>query len=185
MIRALLATRNAGKAAELQELLGFEVVPLDIEVEENEETFAGNALAKARAAHAAAAPGEWGLGDDSGLAVAALGGEPGVRSRRWAGPGDDDRNRALLARLEGVADRRATFVSALAAVDPDGNETVAEGRLEGAIAAAPSGDAGFGYDPVFIPDGERLTLASLGITRKNQMSHRARAAAGLRARLNL
>jgi XTP/dITP diphosphohydrolase len=185
VIRALLATGNAGKAAELQALLGFEVVPVDIEVEETDETFAGNALAKARAARQAAGPGEWGLGDDSGLAVAALGGEPGVRSRRWAGPGDDDRNRALLARLEGVADRRATFVCALATVAPDRTETVAEGRLEGTVASEPAGEDGFGYDPVFVPEGERQTLASLGMFRKNEVSHRARAAAGLRARLNL
>jgi XTP/dITP diphosphohydrolase len=184
VIRALLATGNAGKASELQALLGFEVVPVDIDVEETEETFAGNALSKARAARAAAGSGEWGLGDDSGLAVAALGGEPGVHSRRWAGPDDDDRNRALLARLEGVGDRRATFVCALAAVAPDGTEAVAEGRLEGAIADAPSGDDGFGYDPVFVPEGERETLASLGTSRKNQVSHRARAATALRARLN-
>jgi XTP/dITP diphosphohydrolase len=183
VIRFLLATGNAGKAAELQGLLGAEVVPVDIDVEETEETFAGNALAKARAARAAAEPGVWGLGDDSGLSVAALGGEPGVRSRRWAGPGDDDRNRALLARLDGEEDRRATFVSALAAVSPDGTETVVEGRLDGTIADAPSGDEGFGYDPIFVPEGESETLASLGVSRKNELSHRARASAVLRARL--
>ncbi len=111
-------------------------MPLDIEVEENDETFAGNALRQgARRAAGGGGRGESGLGDDSGLAVAALGGEPGVHSARWAGPGDADRNRALLARLEGVADRRAAFVCALAAVAPDGREIVVEGRLEGTIAA--------------------------------------------------
>ena len=151
-MQALLATGNAGKARELERLLGgVRVRHVAVDVVEDGATFAANALLKARAAQALAEPGEWGLGDDSGLEVAALGGEPGVRSARWAGPDDADRNAALLARLEGAADRSAAFVCALAAVSPDGEEIVVEGRLEGAIAEEPDGDEGFGYDPVFVP----------------------------------
>jgi XTP/dITP diphosphohydrolase len=182
-VRAVLATGNAGKARELGRLLPeLEVQPLDVEVVEDGSTFAENALLKARAAHAAGG-GAIGLGDDSGLAVEALGGDPGIRSARWAGPGDADRNRALLERLQGIGDRRAAFVCALAAVLPDGRELVVEGRLDGTIAAAPAGGSGFGYDPLFVPEGERRTLAELGQGRKDEISHRARAAARLRQAL--
>jgi XTP/dITP diphosphohydrolase len=182
-MRAVLATGNAGKARELGRLLDdLQVEPLDVEVEETGDTFAANALLKARAAHAADA-GAIGLGDDSGLEVRALGGEPGIRSARWAGPDDAGRNRALLGRLEGIDDRRAAFVCALAAVLPDGRELVVEGRLEGAIAGAPAGDSGFGYDPLFVPEGEQRTLGELGPVRKDELSHRARAAARLREAL--
>jgi XTP/dITP diphosphohydrolase len=183
-VRAVLATRNAGKARELGRLLPeLRVEPLDVEVVEDGSTFAENALLKARAAHAAAGDAI-GLGDDSGLAVEALGGEPGIRSARWTGPDDAARNRALLERLRGADDRRAAFVCALAAVLPDGRELVVEGRLEGSIAAAPAGAAGFGYDPLFVPAGEQRTLAELGQARKNEISHRARAAAELREALS-
>jgi XTP/dITP diphosphohydrolase len=182
-VKAVLATGNAGKARELGRLLpDLAVEPLDVEVEETGETFAENALLKARAAHAAD-PSAIGLGDDSGIEVTALGGEPGVRSARWAGPDDAGRNRALLGRLEGVEDRRAAFVCALAAVLPDGRELVVEGRLEGAVAAAPAGSSGFGYDPLFVPEGEERTLGELGPARKDGLSHRARAAARLREAL--
>jgi XTP/dITP diphosphohydrolase len=183
-MRALLATTNAGKARELERLLtGFEVEAVAVDVEESGRTFAENALLKARAARAAAGGGEWGLGDDSGIEVAALGGEPGVRSARWAGPDDAGRNRALLDRLAGQQDRRAAFVCALAAVAPDGREIVVDGRLEGTVAMAPSGEEGFGYDPLFVPDGEADTLGVLGSQRKDELSHRARAARALLARL--
>src|SRR5262249_57969881 len=112
-------------------------------------------------------------------------GEPGIRSARWTGPDDAARNRALLGRLEGVRDRRAAFVCALAAVLPDGRELVVEGRLDGSIAAAPAGETGFGYDPLFVPEGEQRTLAELGPARKDELSHRARAAARLEEALNL
>jgi XTP/dITP diphosphohydrolase len=182
-MRAVLATGNAGKARELGRLLpDLEVEPLDVEVDETGDTFAENALLKARAAHAAAA-GAIGLGDDSGLEVAALRGEPGIRSARWAGPDDAGRNQALLERLVGIDDRRAAFVCALAAVLPDGRELVVEGRLEGTIAGAPAGASGFGYDPLFVPEGEERTLGELGPARKDELSHRARAAARLRAAL--
>jgi XTP/dITP diphosphohydrolase len=178
-VRAVLATGNAGKAAELSRLLELEIEARDLDVDETGESFAENALLKARAG---AADGAWGLGDDSGLEVHALGGEPGVRSARWAGPSDADRNAALLARLAGVEDRRAAFVCVLAAVAPDGRELVAEGRLEGTIGLRPEGDGGFGYDPVFLlPDGR--SVAQLTRDEKNAISHRGQAARALRAKL--
>jgi XTP/dITP diphosphohydrolase len=178
-----LATRNPGKAREYGRLLGgADLEPLDVEVEETGETFAENALAKARAA-AAAAPGRIGMGDDSGLAVEALGGAPGVRSARFAPGSDDDRSRALLDRLGDAMVRDAAFVCALAAVAPDGREMVVEGRLEGAIARAPAGSGGFGYDPVFVPRGETRTVAELEPAEKDAISHRGRAARAMLDRL--
>ncbi|MDX6572253.1 MAG: XTP/dITP diphosphohydrolase [Gaiellales bacterium] len=180
-LRAVLATGNAGKAAELSRLLGADVEPRAIEVEEDAATYAGNALLKARAAQAAG--GLIGLGDDSGIEVAALDGEPGLRSARWAGPSDADRNAALLARLEGAADRSAAFVCSLAAVLPDGREIVVTERVEGELAAAPRGAAGFGYDPLFVPRGEQRTVAELSPQEKDAISHRGRASRALAAAL--
>ena len=147
-------------------------------MEENAGSYAGNALLKARAA-SAAAEGRIGLGDDSGLEVAALGGEPGLHSARWAGPTDADRNVALLGRLQGASDRSAAFVCALAAVLPDGRELVVEGRVDGEIVAAPRGDGGFGYDPLFVPVGEQRTVAQLAPGEKDALSHRGRASRAL------
>jgi XTP/dITP diphosphohydrolase len=117
------------------------------------------------------------LGEDSGIEVAALGGAPGVQSARWA----EDPIARLLAELEGVPDRRARYVSELVAIAPGGQELRGAGTLEGRIADAPRGSEGFGYDPVFIPDGEELTVAELGNAWKRANSHRARAAAALNA----
>jgi XTP/dITP diphosphohydrolase len=181
-LRAVLATGNAGKAAELSRLLGLAVEARAIEVEENAATYAGNALLKARAA-LAAGDGRIGLGDDSGIEVAALGGEPGLHSARWEGPGDDDRNTALLARLTGEADRSAAFVCALAAILPDGREIVVEGRVDGVIAEAPRGEGGFGYDPLFVPLGDTRTVAELSPEEKDVVSHRGRASRALAAAL--
>jgi XTP/dITP diphosphohydrolase len=181
-LRAVLATGNAGKAVELSRLLGRDVEARAIEVEEDADTYTGNALRKARAA-LAAADGRIGLGDDSGLEVAALGGEPGLRSARWAGPTDADRNTALLARLDGAADRSAAFVCALAAVLPDGREIVVEERVPGVIAEAPRGSAGFGYDPLFVPLGDSRTVAQLSPDEKDAVSHRGRASRALAAAL--
>lgn len=181
-LRAVLATGNAGKAAELSRLLGRDVEPRAIDVDEDADTYAGNALRKARAA-LAAADGRIGLGDDSGLEVAALGGEPGLHSARWAGPTDADRNAALLARLNGASDRSAAFVCALAAVLPDGREIVVEERVDGAITDAPRGDAGFGYDPLFVPLGDSRTVAQLSAEEKDAVSHRGRASRALAAAL--
>ena len=132
-LRAVLATGNDGKAAELSRLLDADVEARPIAVEEDADSYAGNALRKARAA-VAAAGGRIGLGDDSGLEVAALNGEPGLHSARWAGPTDADRNSALLARLNGASDRSAAFVCALAAALPDGREIVVTERVEGELA---------------------------------------------------
>jgi XTP/dITP diphosphohydrolase len=181
-LRAVLATGNAGKAAELSRLLGAEVEARPIDVEEDAETYAGNALRKARAARAAAV-GQIGLGDDSGLEVAALNGEPGLQSARWAGPSDADRNAALLARMTGAADRSAAFVCALAAALPDGREIVVTERVEGALIEAPRGTAGFGYDPLFVPRGEERTVAELSADEKDAISHRGRASRALAAAL--
>jgi XTP/dITP diphosphohydrolase len=178
-MRALLATTNAHKARELRTLLGFEIEARGVDVDETGETFAENALLKARAAAVLAPAGEIGLGEDSGIAVVALGGEPGIRSARFAGPDDAGRRRALLARMDGVEDRRAAYVCALAAVLPDGREVVVEGRLEGRLSEDERGSSGFGYDPIFVPDGEDDTVAELGQEHKDEISHRARAAAAL------
>jgi XTP/dITP diphosphohydrolase len=117
------------------------------------------------------------MADDSGLEVVALGGEPGVRSARYAGePSNTPANNALLLKnLEGVTDRRANFTCCVALVDPDGVEHVLAGRCYGTIAQSESGGGGFGYDPLFIPEGMDKTFAELGTDFKNTVSHRARA----------
>jgi XTP/dITP diphosphohydrolase len=121
------------------------------------------------------------LGEDSGIEVAALGGAPGVASARWAADGVAE----LLARLEGVDDRRARYVCTLVAIAPGGEEVVVVvGTLEGAVAREQRGSEGFGYDPIFVPDGEARTVAELGNAWKRGHSHRARAAAALRAALS-
>jgi XTP/dITP diphosphohydrolase len=180
--RAVLATGNAGKAAELSRLLDADVEARSIAVDEDGDSYAGNALRKARAARAAA-DGRIGLGDDSGIEVAALNGEPGLHSARWAGPTDADRNAALLARLNGASDRSAAFVCALAAALPDGREIVVTERVEGELASTPRGSAGFGYDPLFVPSGERRTVAELSAEEKDAISHRGRASRALAAAL--
>jgi XTP/dITP diphosphohydrolase len=182
-LRAVLATGNAGKAAELSRLLGADVEARAIEVEEDADSYAGNALRKARAARAAA-DGQIGLGDDSGLEVAALSGEPGLHSARWAGPTDADRNAALLARLGDADDRSAVFVCSLAAALPDGREIVVTERVEGVLAGEPRGAAGFGYDPLFVPVGEQRTVAELSAEEKDAISHRGRASRALAAALS-
>ncbi|MEO9174849.1 MAG: RdgB/HAM1 family non-canonical purine NTP pyrophosphatase [Gaiellales bacterium] len=184
-MRALLATTNVHKVSELQALLSLEIEARGVDVDETGATFAENAMLKARAAAALAPDGEIGLGEDSGIAVVALDGEPGIRSARFAGPDDAGRRRALLARMDGVEDRRAAYVCALAAVLPDGRELVVEGRLEGSVSEDERGTAGFGYDPIFVPEGERQTVAELGQAHKDEISHRARAAAGLARLLDL
>jgi XTP/dITP diphosphohydrolase len=125
------------------------------------------------------------VADDSGLVVPALGGAPGVHSARVGGEGLDDAGRValLLERLAGAADRRATFVCVLVAVDPSGEETLVEGRLDGTIADEPRGQGGFGYDPVFVPEGFAVTVAELPPGEKDAISHRGRAARALRSAL--
>ena len=177
-----VATHNAHKLREIGEILpGFAIRSEDPAVEETAPDFAGNALIKARAI-AAAHKGCWVMADDSGLEVAALGGEPGVRSARYAGePSDTPANNALLLKnLEGVADRRANFTCCVALVDPDGGEHVLAGRCYGTIAESASGAGGFGYDPLFIPDGYDRSFAELSAEEKNAISHRGRALADVR-----
>ena len=175
-----VATHNAHKMKEIGEMLpGWNVVADDpADVEEDAPDFVGNALIKVRAI-AARHRGEWCMADDSGLEVAALGGEPGVRSARYAGePCSTPANNALLLRnLEGVADRRANFTCAVALVGPDGCEHTVVGRCFGTIAERPSGAAGFGYDPLFVPDGHSRSFAELTAEEKNAISHRGRALA--------
>jgi XTP/dITP diphosphohydrolase len=184
-VRAVLATTNTHKASELRTLLGIPIDVQGVDVDETGETFAANALLKARAAAELAPPGTMALGEDSGIAVVALNGEPGIRSARFAGPDDAGRRHALLARMDGVDDRRAAYISALAAVLPDGRELVVEGRLQGHLTTEERGSAGFGYDPIFVPQGEQQTVAELGQARKDEISHRARAASALAAELGL
>ncbi len=187
MTRLLLATRNAGKLAELQRMLAaFEVVGLaDVpefpDAPETGATFAENALAKAR--DAVAATGLVSVADDSGLAVDALNGMPGVLSARWSGRHGDDRANLelLLAQLTDVPDERrgAAFVCAAALVVPGGPEIVVHGEWRGRIVRAPRGTNGFGYDPVFVPEGEERTSAELSAAEKDAASHRSRALAAL------
>ena len=180
-----VATHNAHKLREIGEILpGFTIHSEDPGVEETATDFAGNALIKARAI-AAVHKGCWVMADDSGLEVAALGGDPGVRSARYAGePSDTPANNALLLKnLEGVDDRRANFTCCVALVDPDGGEHVLTGRCYGAIAHEASGVGGFGYDPLFIPDGYSKSFAELSADEKNAISHRGRALAEVQERI--
>lgn len=175
-----VATHNAHKIREIGEILPqFEVVADDPEeVEETADDFAGNALIKVRAI-AARHRGDWCLADDSGLEVSALGGAPGVRSARYAGePSDTAKNNALLLKnLAGTSDRRANFTCCCALVAPDGTETTVVGKCFGRIAESPSGAEGFGYDPLFVPDGHERSFAELSAAEKNAISHRGRALA--------
>jgi XTP/dITP diphosphohydrolase len=187
----VVATHNPGKAAEIDALLDghYAVVTaasLNLpEPDETESTFAGNALLKAR--HAADRSGEVALADDSGLSVAALDGAPGIFSARWAGPDKDFAfaMRRVEERLEeiGSEDRSAWFTSALAVAWPDGPAVVVEGRVDGQLTFPPRGDRGFGYDPIFIPDGHEQTFGELEPALKDSISHRARAFARLKAAL--
>ena len=176
--RLVVASKNPDKILEIESVLVGEGLVEEIvrglawpDVEETEPTLEGNALLKARAV--AAATGLPALADDTGLEVAALGGAPGVHTARFAGPGASyqDNVEKMLAVLDGVDDRRATFRSVVAVVWPSGAEATAEGRLDGTIARQARGSYGFGYDPVFEVAGK--TLAELDPEAKNTLSHRA------------
>jgi XTP/dITP diphosphohydrolase len=187
--RIVLATRNAHKVSELQSILGDLIGDLDVEivgmgefpyladVVETGVTFAENATLKAVAV--AEATGLPALADDSGLAVDVLGGAPGVFSAGWAGTHGQDRANLelLLAQLRDVPDehRAAAFVCAAVLALPDGTVVVREGRMPGTLAREPRGDHGFGYDPVFVPDGDSRTAAELSPADKNAISHRGKA----------
>ena len=188
MNRLLLGTTNEGKIREMKELLAgipaMELLSLRDRpfhsVEETGETFVENALLKARSV--CEETGLPVLAEDAGLEVMALGGAPGVRSARFSGePVDTDRNnRLLLEKLEGVVDRRARFVAVAALVLPDGQVFVCTGVLQGTIGCRPVGDGGFGYDPLFLPEGTERTLAQMALEEKNRISHRRRAAIRMR-----
>jgi XTP/dITP diphosphohydrolase len=179
----LLATRNRGKLVELRQLLhgtGWDAVMLsdglDVPVvEEDGSTFVENACKKARIA--AQATRMWTLAEDAGLEVDALNGEPGIMSARYAGEGASDRDRMakVLVRIVAVPDhaRTARFRCAVCLVDPAGNEHVFEGVCEGKIAHHARGRYGFGYDPIFMPEGLGKTFGELGADVKNRISHRA------------
>ena len=189
-IKLVLATANPDKARELATLLeGFDVVPRPVElpdVEETEDTLEGNARLKAAAVMAAT--GEPAVADDTGLEVDALGGRPGVFAARYAGPGATyaDNVAKLLGELEGVPPegRRARFHTVAVALFPDGREIIAEGWVQGTVADGPRGEGGFGYDPVFVPDGgDGRTFAEMTSREKAAVSHRGRALRALAAQL--
>jgi XTP/dITP diphosphohydrolase len=190
-MRLVAATHNAGKAREIDALLDghYTVVTageLNLpEPAEIEASFVGNAMLKAR--HAAQFSGEVSLADDSGLSVAALDGAPGIFSARWGGPQRDfdAAMRKIETRLEelGATDRSAWFTSALAVAWPDGPCVVVEGRVDGVVTFPPRGTNGFGYDPLFIPQGHDLTFGEMTPELKDSLSHRTRAFAMLKAAL--
>jgi XTP/dITP diphosphohydrolase len=185
--RLVVASHNPGKVREIADLLapfGIDAVPAAslglAEPEETEATFAGNARLKAQAAALAARLPA--LADDSGLAIDALNGAPGIHSARWAGPNKDFalamRNVEERLQAKGAitpAARRAHFVCALCLAWPDGEAEVFEGRVDGALVWPPRGTEGFGYDPVFQPDGYDRTFGEMTPEQKHAMSHRARA----------
>ncbi|MGQ9477809.1 MAG: RdgB/HAM1 family non-canonical purine NTP pyrophosphatase [Candidatus Bipolaricaulia bacterium] len=189
-MKVLLGTKNLGKIREIREILSssqsqgqaqpqlelltYEEVPFP-DVAEEGRSLEENALLKARSI--SRATGLPVLAEDSGLEVEALGGMPGVRSARFAGEGatDEENITKLLSLLQGVSDRRARFRAVVVLRFPDGRALLAEGELRGEIALEPRGSSGFGYDPVFIPEGFSKTLAELGPEVKNEISHRRRA----------
>jgi XTP/dITP diphosphohydrolase len=190
-MRIVAATHNPGKAREIEALLDgdYRIVTAGAlnlpEPDETESTFVGNAMLKAR--HAALLSGEVSLADDSGLSVAALDGAPGIFSARWAGPSKDFAVaiKKVEDRLDeiGSTDRRAWFTSALAVAWPDGPCVVVEGVVHGELTFPPRGARGFGYDPIFIPEGQTLTYGELEPAVKEADSHRTRAFMKLKAAL--
>lgn len=193
-MKLVLATRNPHKVAELRaillpllpgaQILGAEAFDVPEPVED-EVTFAGNAFIKAR--QLAEATGLLALADDSGICVDAMGGAPGVFSARWCGRhGDDAANlELLLAQMADVPERHrgASFVCAAAMAAPDGREEVAEGIMRGSLLFAPRGENGFGYDPIFRPEGLSVSSAELTPERKEAISHRGKAFRALAARI--
>jgi XTP/dITP diphosphohydrolase len=193
MSAIVLATRNPHKLRELREALpGIDIDPLPDDVElppETGETFAENALGKARAAHAAT--GRTAISDDSGIEAYGLGGRPGVRSARYAreGASDEENLAKLLDEVGRGDDRRVAYVCVIALIDEQGEETTFEGRCEGTLAERPRGSGGFGYDPAFVPDdtgpGDERTMAELTPGEKHAISHRGRAARKLAENLGV
>ncbi len=181
-MRLVLSSTNAHKLRELRAALpGWELEPLGVDESPAETggTYEENARLKARFGRTRAPAEAWVIGEDAGVEVAALGGRPGVHSARWA----DRPVESLLAELVGEQNRSARFRCTIVAIAPDGREFVVEGQLAGAIARERRGAEGFGYDPVFIPDGEGETVAELGNAWKSEHSARAGAAQALLALL--
>ena len=176
MPRLALASGNPHKLEELRRALrGFEIELLggDDLPPEDGATYEDNARIKARWGRARAPGDAWAVGEDSGIESVALGGAPGVRTARWAAGDPVGR---MLEALTGEDERAARYVCVMVAIAPDGRELVARGTLEGHLAREASGDEGFGFDPVFVPEGETRTVAALGDAWKREHSHRARAA---------
>jgi XTP/dITP diphosphohydrolase len=179
-MRAILCSRNAHKARELEVLLpGWTIEPLDADdyPPETGDSYYENARIKAAFGHTRV-PDAWTIGEDSGIEVATLGGRPGIESARYA-PEGAPAIAKLLGELEGLDDRRARYVSELVAIAPNGEAFRGTGLVNGRIASAPRGGEGFGYDPIFVPDGEEQTVAELGDAWKARNSHRARSAHAL------
>ncbi len=178
--KLVIASHNPGKVREIGELLAaFDVEVVSAgelnlpEPEETETTFIGNAILKAKAS--ATGSGLPALADDSGLAVTALNGDPGIYSARWAGPDKDFGIAMQMVQddLGDSVDRSAKFVCALALAWPDGHVETFQGEVHGAISWPPRGEKGFGYDPIFVPDGHDITFAEMEPEAKHAMSHRA------------
>lgn len=193
-IELWVATTNKDKYKEIKELL--KDLPLEVHAafelpsysapSESSATFAGNARIKAKFLKAIK-PDAWVLADDSGLEVPTMDGLPGVHSARYAGPNARDIENTLKLikhlQLRNVSDRSAQFRCVMCLISPNGSEKIAEGILKGTIAKEMRGKTGFGYDPVFVPEGETKTLAELGLAVKNKLSHRARALKEVKALL--
>lgn len=190
-MKVVLASKNAHKLQELQDILsaqGVEVIlesaaGVDVEVKETGTTFEENSLLKARAVMEAS--GLPAIADDSGLMVDALNGAPGVYSARYGGPGLDDagRYRLLLENMRGVLDRKCRFVSAITLCMPSGDIVTARGECPGTLAYAPKGEDGFGYDPIFFVPALKKTFAELSPAEKNAISHRGNALTAFREKL--
>jgi XTP/dITP diphosphohydrolase len=182
-LRVTLCSSNPGKLTEVRDAFPdweFELLVASTYPEEDGETYLANARIKARYGRISGPSDRWMLADDSGIELAALGGRPGVHTARWA---EGRHVEKTLAALEGAEDRRARYVAELVLLSPDRHELSGRGILDGTIARKPSGKGGFGFDPVFVPEGERQTVARLGDGWKAQHSHRALAAQALRAAL--
>jgi XTP/dITP diphosphohydrolase len=184
-MRLVIATRNDHKLRELGRMLGeitLEPLPAGVALPpEDGDTFAANALGKARAA--AAALGGPAIADDSGIEAEALDGAPGIFSARFAGPDATDADNLAKLRAQAPAGSRVRYVCVMAYAEPGGEERVFEGVCGGTVAGAPRGGGGFGYDPLFLPDdlGDGRTMAELSDSEKDAISHRGRAARALRA----
>jgi XTP/dITP diphosphohydrolase len=184
-IEARLASQNRHKLDELRNGLPGWAIELLVATDwppEDGSTYLENARGKAHFGRLVGDPGVWMLGEDSGIECAALGGEPGLHSARWA-PGADQAV-ALLERLAGETNRRARMVTELVAIAPGGEEFLGSGVLSGTLTTEKRGSSGFGYDPIFIPEGHEQTVAELGERWKRQNSHRARAAQSLLAAIS-